>query len=75
MISLHEQEPDFVMPPENPHNVGWKVMCDSNVGTDENRKLLATKDWFYSDLHRRLLNEHYSGALPEEIREEYEYYD
>ena len=64
------------MRPEIPKSVGFKVMCDSNVGTDENRKLLSTKDWYYSDLHRRLLKEHYAPEeLPQKIQDEYASFD
>ena len=34
-------------------------MTDQSVGTDFNRKLISTTDWFYSDLHRRLLREYF----------------
>lgn len=46
-------------------------MVDSMVGTDQNRQLLAAKDWYYSDLHRRLMAEFFEGMgeeIPAEIR-------
>lgn len=44
---------------QHPKVIGFKVMTDQSVGTDFNRKLISTTDWFYSDLHRRLLREYF----------------
>ena len=43
---------------------------DIAVGTDFNRKLLVTQDWFYSQLYRNLLRQFYKKlgqSVPEEI--------
>lgn len=58
--------------------VGFKTTAEIAVGTDHYRKLLSTKDWYYSDLHRRLLTEFYCKQdqdVPEEIMSEMQAYD
>ena len=38
----------------------YKEQCDVAVGTDFSRRLLAPNDWYYSQLFRRLLKQHYA---------------
>jgi hypothetical protein len=37
-------------------------MVDRAVGTDYNRKLLSTTDWFYCNLNRRLMKEYFAKS-------------
>ena len=41
------------------------------VGTDLNRKLVSSKDWYFSELNFNLLRQYHDGSLPEEIEREY----
>lgn len=53
-------------------------MSDQMVGTDQNRQLLSTKDWYFSDLHHRLLIEYYAKnqiELPNSVKSEYKIFD
>jgi hypothetical protein len=34
-------------------------MVNENVGTDKNKSLLSSKDWYYSEIHRKLLEDFY----------------
>ena len=46
--SLYESKP-----------IGFRQARDAQVGTSENKTLLSSRDWFFSDIHRRLLVDHY----------------
>ena len=55
-----------------------KETKDAGVGTDFNRKLLVTQDWFYSKIYRRLLRKYYESlgkSVPEEIETLFKYHD
>ena len=42
-------------------NVGLVEKVDGATNTESNNKrLIAPKDWYYSDLHRRLLSDYYT---------------
>lgn len=43
----------------NQSKIGIKKMCDKEVATDLNKYFLSARDWYYSDLNRRLLKEYY----------------
>jgi hypothetical protein len=58
--------------------IGFRDACDVNVGTDLHPKLLASRDWFYSDIHRRMLLDYYASTgqeLCSEIQEDFAAYD
>ena len=60
--------------------IGFKVggSKDKQVGTEQSGLLLSSRDWFYSDIHRRLLCEHYEATkqeLPQEIKDDFAQYD
>ena len=51
---------------------------DMGVGTDFNRRLLAPTDWFYSQLFRRLLKQHFAKKklpLVEDAKEDFDTHD
>ena len=48
------------------------------VGTDFNRKLLVTQDWFYSKIYRKLVRQFYQNLgmfVPEEIETLFKHHD
>lgn len=60
------------------NKIGIKQTADMKVGTDQNKNLLSSRDWFYSDIHRRLLIQFYETQglqLSQEAQDDFAAYD
>ena len=54
--------------------IGLKKTADASTVTEtKNKKLISSRDWFYSDLHRRLLDEYHKQQrvpIPSDLMED-----
>jgi len=59
--------------------IGLKQTKEVKVGTDLNKKeMLSAQDWYFSDMHRHLLQGYYhrfKKKLPKEIQDEFKQFD
>ena len=44
---------------KNSKSLGIRQVADMQVGTEANRNLLSSRDWFFSDIHRIMLLDFY----------------
>jgi hypothetical protein len=58
---LQEKQKESELEQNTPsrNRIGFKTTANAKVGTDHHRQLLSTKDWYFSELHRRILTQHY----------------
>lgn len=59
--------------------IGLPRRSDAATQSDgQNKKLISTRDWFFSDLHRRLMNEYFEKngmKTPKEVQRDFAEFD